>query len=72
MTRQECEAEIMRLLRQIVDTYHIYNPDGNYLAMTYLNENNDQYITCSNQYWDNGNDRDTPISCSNYKRGDMA
>ena len=67
MTRQECEAEIIRLLRQIIDVYHVYNPDGNYLSLTYLNENDDQFIGCFNQHWENGADIAKPIDCHDKK-----
>jgi len=50
ITREKCEAVIESLFREIVDIYHLYNPDGNYLTIAYINDDNDQFVTCNNRY----------------------
>ena len=44
LSRMECETQIAGLLRQIVDVYHQFNPEGNYITFYYLNQNDDNYI----------------------------
>ena len=51
MTRQECEAAILGKMQEIVDIYHQYNPNGKYLNLTYLDDENDGYIMCNNRHW---------------------
>lgn len=65
-TRNECEMEIKNLLKQIVDVYHEYNPNGKYLSLTYINDTNEQYISFNNRSWVDGEDKDKPISCSDW------
>ena len=61
MTRQECEQMIAGAFKTIVDIYHIYNPDGNYLSLTYLNNGKDSI----NWFFNNSrcDDIDRYISC---------
>lgn len=57
MTRKECEKKIMGLLQEIVDVYHEYNPDGEYLALQYggkIHEDDadsPDYLQFNNRYW---------------------
>lgn len=50
MTRERCEAELNKMIRMMIDIYHQYNPNGNYLAIAYLNEDGDGYVSCNNHY----------------------
>ena len=68
MTRQECETMILEKMQEIVDIYHQYNPDGRYLNLTYMDEENDGYIMFNNRCWtfdeedrEDGEDVDFPI-----------
>lgn len=73
MTRTECEREIFERLMDIVDIYHKYNPDGEYLSLTYCTSESDEetaceYISFNNRHWEfddpemeDGEDKDTPI-----------
>ena len=36
MTREECEAALSKLAVKMVNVYHQYNPEGQYLCMGYL------------------------------------
>ena len=36
MNRKQTEKMIAGLMRQIVNLYHIYDPDGDYLSLAYL------------------------------------
>ena len=72
MTRQECETMILEKMQEIVDLYHQYNPNGKYLNLTYLDDENDGYIMCNNRHWkfeeedmEDGDDVDFPIACDN-------
>ena len=38
MGRIECEKAIIQKMREIMDIYHEYNPDGEYLSMTIVND----------------------------------
>lgn len=51
MTRKECEEAIEQKLREIVEIYHQYNPQGNYLSMGYINNENSRAIMCHNSCW---------------------
>ena len=68
MTRLECEMQIMGLLRQIVDVYHKYNPNGTYLTLTYNDMGDmDDYMQFNNSHWDGAEDEDRPINYSDWK-----
>lgn len=54
MTRKECEQAMEQKLREVVAIYKQYNPDGNYLSMTYLDDRDDGYVQCNNRCWDKG------------------
>lgn len=48
MTRQDTEEQIMQHLKEIARIYKVYNPKGNYLAMT-LHHN---CLSVHNEHWD--------------------
>ena len=50
MTREQCERELNKMIRMMIDIYHKYNPDGNYLSIAYINDDGDGYVTCNNHY----------------------
>ncbi len=56
MTRKECEEAIEQKLREIVEIYHQYNPQGNYLSMGYINDENGWSIMYNNSSW-NANEK---------------
>ena len=58
MTRQECEDKILEKLEEIVEIYHEYNPNGEYLAMFYHLHG----VNVNNEYWDGGNDEDHVVN----------
>ena len=33
LSRIECESAILRKMKEIIDIYHEYNPDGNYISL---------------------------------------
>ena len=74
LTREKCESMINRLIREIVNVYHLYNPDGKYLSIAYVNEDNDEYVSCNNHYFSAdeetgepaGDDFDHPINFHTY------
>lgn len=75
MTRHECETIILEKMQEIVDVYHQYNPDGRYLALTYMDEDNDGYIMCNNRCWrfdeedkEDGEDVNFPIDFDNRRK----
>ena len=48
MGRIECEKAIIQKMREIMDIYHEYNPDGEYLGMSIVND----HFSVSNAYYD--------------------
>ena len=66
MTRRECENALMDLLNAAIGIYHLYNPDGKYLAMNMC----DGVVSVNNRYWSAvnddppGEDHDRPINIS--------
>ena len=38
MNRQECETAITEKLREIVEIYHGYHPEGRYLSLMYMDK----------------------------------
>ena len=48
MTREECEAKIVELMREIYETYKQYNPVGNYLALFLIGD----ALMGNNAYYD--------------------
>ena len=48
MGRIECEKAIIQKMREIMDIYHEYNPDGKRLSMTVHNE----HYSVNNIYYD--------------------
>ncbi|MBQ1779289.1 MAG: hypothetical protein IIZ93_14135 [Acidaminococcaceae bacterium] len=77
LTREQCEKLIQKKLYEIIDIYHRYNPDGNYLNLAYMNEDDDQFIMVNNANYPAmdgdtaGEDFDCPIDfrCSKNKEG---
>lgn len=37
LSRIECESAILRKMKEIIDIYHEYDPDGNYISLCMLN-----------------------------------
>ena len=58
MTRQECEKAIEQKLREIVEVYHQYNSQGDYLSMAYINDEDGCSIMCNNRSWDANDELD--------------
>lgn len=52
MTQKQCEAAIMKHLCSILDIYHKYNPDGDYLSMSIGAVGKEIVITVNNAYFD--------------------
>lgn len=54
MERRDCEIIILALMKQIAEIYHQYNPDGKYLTLTYIKDDDDgtDYIDFNNRYYD--------------------
>lgn len=52
---KECTDKIVRLAREIVNTYRAYNPEGNYLNICFLGIKNNTVNTLNihNDYWQN-------------------
>lgn len=48
MGRIECEKAIIQKMREIMDIYHEYNPDGKRLSMTIVND----HFSVNNIYWE--------------------
>lgn len=58
MTRKECQDAIEAKMKEIVDVYQQYNPDGQYLNLCFTKDT----ITFNNSYWNqNTSDFDLPI-----------
>lgn len=51
---RECTDKIVRLVREIVNTYREYNPDGNYLHIFFLGVGKTEVpkVTINNNYWE--------------------
>ena len=72
MDRNKCERLLEQKARELIDIYHQYNPDGNYLSITYINDGGDGTVNIYNRYWkaddeldmENGEDIDLPINIS--------
>lgn len=48
LSRIECESAILRKMKEIIDIYHEYDPDGDYISLYMLDNktihvNNDSY-----------------------------
>lgn len=52
MNRAECEARIAKKLKEIIDIYAQYNPEGKYLSLTIFPKH-------SIQFWNQNYDDDT-------------
>ena len=61
MTKEQCEAIISGMMKQIIDIYHDYNPDGKYLNLAYVGGD---YWCFNNAYF--GEDAERPINISSY------
>lgn len=80
MTRKECQKKIFDLMLEIVKVYHEYNPDGQYLALQYNCENDDDvhYIQFNNRCWpamdgdQPGEDYEKPIDWSSLEMEETA
>lgn len=50
---RECTDKIVKLAREIVNTYREYNPDGKYLNMCFLisSDNDTPTLNIHNDYW---------------------
>lgn len=53
--KKECIDKIVRLAREIVNTYREYNPEGNYLDICFLGVGNTEVpmLKINNNYWEN-------------------
>lgn len=51
---KECTDKIVRLAREIVNTYREYNPDGNYLHISFLavGKSVTPTLYINNDYWE--------------------
>ena len=49
MTREECEKLIIEKMKEILEIYHKYCPDGDYLDCSYCMDT----ISVNNNYWEN-------------------
>lgn len=51
---KECTDKIVRLAREIVNTYREYNPDGNYLNICFSGEGKTEVpiLKINNNYWE--------------------
>lgn len=58
MTRREAEAAITEKVREIIEIYKKYNPNGSYLAISIIND----FIYINNEYWEI--DANKPINIS--------
>lgn len=53
MTRSECEVLMLQKIKEIVDIYHKYNPQGKYLSVGYVvNEEGGRGVHFNNNYWE--------------------
>lgn len=60
MYRRECESIIIEKLKDIVAIYHEYNPEGEYLSMTYGKDADGiDRVSFNNVYWED--DKEKPI-----------
>lgn len=64
LTRSECEKLIISKLKEIVELYHQYNPNGTYLNAYYLEDENHISYSAFNRHYANGEDCDKPIDCT--------
>lgn len=69
MNRQQCEAAILEKMKEIVEIYHRYHPEGKYLSLTYIEVDEGEYIQFNNRSWqfedepeENGEDVEIPIN----------
>lgn len=63
MDRKDCEKIILEKLKDIVAIYHEYNPDGEYLMLSYNKEDRiKDNFSFNNSYWDD--DKEKPIRVS--------
>lgn len=70
MQREECEQLLIRKLKEMVDVYLQYNPDGKYLCLGYLRDEDEGTfsLNVNNSYWPSidgdpaGDDVDLPIN----------
>lgn len=53
--KKECIDKIVRLAREIVNTYREYNPEGNYLDICFLGVGKTEVpiLRINNNYWEN-------------------
>ena len=60
MDRHDCEKIIIDKMKDIVDIYHEYNPEGEYLMLTYRKDDDgiDQ-VSFNNAHWED--DKEKPI-----------
>lgn len=51
---RECTDKIVRLAREIVNTYREYNPEGNYMDICFLGAGKTEVpkVTINNNYWE--------------------
>ena len=48
MNRNQAEKLIIGLMKQIVEIYHLYDPDGDYLSLSYLKKGDESYVNVDN------------------------
>lgn len=80
MNRQDCEAAILEKMHEIVDIYHKYHPEGKYLSLTYMDDDDGMILQFNNRSWhfddpedgDDGEDVNTPINLLWSKEDDEA
>lgn len=65
MNRKETEQAMMEKLTEIVDIYHQYNPNGTYLAVSYV----DGYLSIWNAHY--GSDSAKPINVFRASENDI-
>ena len=52
LTREECENLINEKLHEIVEIYHQYNPEGQYITLYYSDQAEGVFYGFNNRYWD--------------------
>ena len=60
--RAAVEKYIYKHVKKILKRYKEYNPDGKYLAISIVEDEDGQSIFFHNEYWNEGTDADIPIN----------
>lgn len=63
MTRKECEDKMLCLLKEIVNTYRQYNPNGDYLSLGFVKGT----VSINNDYTED--DKEHPIDVTIFRDG---